>query len=147
MKKLNKFLHLSLAERWLLIKAAFVVCVIRSGLWLLPFHVVLQFVSKEKLPTLKARKDNQNFIKKVAWAVKVTSRYVPSATCLTQSLAILALLNGQDQTVCLRIGVTKTESGQLQAHAWVECQGKIVHGSLAEMAPYVAMPPLGKGTL
>lgn len=30
---------------------------------------------------------------------------------------------------CLRIGVSRGEGGRLQAHAWVESQGKIVVGS------------------
>jgi hypothetical protein len=42
----------------------------------------------------------------------------------------------------LRIGVHKSAAGTLQAHAWVECQGRVVIGDDAELSHYTPLPAL-----
>lgn len=46
-------------------------------------------------------------------------------TCLEQSLAIWWLLRRQSVSSQLRIGVRKN-AGKFEAHAWVECEGKVL---------------------
>ncbi len=58
----------------------------------------------------------------------IASRYVPAATCLTQSLATKVLLSRQGHQASVRIGVARSEAGQFQAHAWVESNGRVVIG-------------------
>jgi hypothetical protein len=43
---------------------------------------------------------------------------------------------------CLRIGVAKTKAGNLQAHAWVESEGKIVIGRITNLSHYTMLSPL-----
>jgi len=78
----------------------------------------------------------------VTWAVAVASRYVPLVTCLTQALATQVLLGRCGHPASLRIGVARSERGQLQAHAWVESQGRIVFGGLKNLSHYTPLPPL-----
>jgi hypothetical protein len=42
----------------------------------------------------------------------------------------------------LRIGVAKGEAGKLEAHAWVESQGRIVIGGLRDLPYFTPLPPL-----
>lgn len=64
---------------------------------------------------------------RIAWAVQAASRYVPDAACLVQALAAQVLLARNGYQSDLRIGVA-LEQGVLQAHAWVESQGKVLIG-------------------
>jgi hypothetical protein len=79
---------------------------------------------------------------RIAWAVRVARRYVPAATCLSQALAVRTLFRRQGYPAQLRIGVTKGERGQLEAHAWVESEGKIVIGGSQDLARYTPLPSL-----
>jgi hypothetical protein len=55
------------------------------------------------------------------------SPYVPATTCLVQALVVISLLEQAGLPGSLRIGVVRT-GNKLEAHAWVECQNKIVIG-------------------
>jgi hypothetical protein len=60
------------------------------------------------------------------------------ATCLTRSLLLAWLLRRRGVVCSLRIGVMLF-SGQLKAHAWVECEGVPVNDRpdvVAEFAPF-----------
>lgn len=78
----------------------------------------------------------------IAWAVTVASHYVPAATCLTQALAARVLLAGRGHSARLCIGVARSESGRLQAHAWVECAGRVVIGGAEAPVRFTPLPPL-----
>jgi Transglutaminase-like superfamily len=72
--------------------------------------------------------------------VALASRYVPTATCLAQALAGQTLLAQQGEPAVLRIGVAKNEAGKLEAHAWVESQGRIVIGASLDLCRYTQLP-------
>jgi hypothetical protein len=84
----------------------------------------------------------QNSIERIAWAVARASQYTPRATCLTQALATQVLLGWQGYATRLCIGVARSDVGQFQAHAWVECQGKVVIGGADAPARFTPLPPL-----
>ena len=66
---------------------------------------------------------------RIVWAVVVASRYVPKSTCLTQALTAQVLLAQRGFPAQLHIGVAKQgEDKPLEAHAWVESEGRIVIG-------------------
>jgi hypothetical protein len=52
------------------------------------------------------------------------------------------LLNWYGYASELRIGVAKGEQGELEAHAWVEYQGKVIIGGLSTLSRYVPLPSL-----
>ena len=147
MKLLRKFLSLTHSDRHLLVSAVFLLGAIRLGLWLLPFPTWRRLlVSRtETTPELKAAEPaSQN---RVVWAVKVASRYIPGVKCLALALATKVLLAHQGYISELRIGVVKSKSGQLEAHAWVESQGKIVIGGARDLSYYTPLPLLEGGRL
>lgn len=72
-------------------------------------------------------------------AVDVTARFVPGATCLVKAQAACAMLNRFGYAAKIKIGVAK-ESFDLKAHAWVECDGRVVLGESGN--DYVEFPQM-----
>jgi hypothetical protein len=143
MKRIHKLLHLPSVDRRLLINAVILVGSIRLGLWLLPFKGVLRMLQAERKKNPEHPNANPAApLERYIWSVKVASRYVPAATCLTQALAAKTLLARKGYPADLRIGVLKTKEGKFEAHAWLESDGKIVIGDLPDLARYSALPSL-----
>lgn len=143
MKRLGKFLHLPKRDRKLLASTVLLLGAIKLGLLVLPFQTLRRLLARMTLVTSQLPKTHRADLSKVVWAVEVASRYMPGGVkCLARALATQALLAKRGYPAHLRIGVAKSEEGQLEAHAWVESQGKIVIGSLADLARYTPLPPL-----
>jgi len=141
MKRLLEFLWLTPSDRRLLVSAALLLGVIRLGLSLLPFQTLRGLVSCVAQALTGLRKADQPSSDRVAWAVGVASRYVLKATCLTQALAVQALLEREGYPACLRVSVARGEERELKGHAWVESEGKVVVGGL-ELERYTPLPAL-----
>lgn len=65
---------------------------------------------------------------RIAWALRVASRFVPRPTCLVRALAAQRLLAKHGHASDLRIGVAKSGAAGFAAHAWVECGGAVLVG-------------------
>jgi hypothetical protein len=63
-------------------------------------------------------------------AVDMASRLVPGATCLLKAHVGSAMLNRFGYAAEIKIGVSK-HSSDLSAHAWLECDGRVVMGDTA----------------
>jgi hypothetical protein len=86
-------------------------------------------------------------IDRIAWAVDAVSRHMPvDVTCLTQALATEFLLGRLGQPSNLRIGVAKDEQNELQAHAWIEIEGRVLIGGKVDLSRYVVLPPIEMDT-
>jgi len=59
---------------------------------------------------------------------------------LAQALAIQVLLERRGYPTQLRIGFTRSKGGQMSAHAWVECEGRVVIGGMGNMIRYIPVP-------
>ncbi|GAC1355309.1 MAG: hypothetical protein NVSMB42_13590 [Herpetosiphon sp.] len=141
MTALHSFFRLSTKQQRLITRTAVVLVAIRIALWVLPFRIVCKFVLTAK-PTASRLGFEAISISDIAWAVTAVSRYVPSATCLTQALAAHILVKHDGFPALLRIGVAKTSTGHFQAHAWLESEGRIVVGQLANLTDFTILPPL-----
>ncbi len=137
MKKLRKLLQLSSGERRLLAKAALWVAAVRLMLWVLPFRSQRSLLARLERPTTRESENDPLLPERIAWAVGSASRYIPRATCLTQSVAAKILLHRAGYTAELHIGVGKDDNGQFQAHAWVESGDRVLIGGyqLEQYAP------------
>lgn len=140
MKRLHKFLSLTPSDRYLLIKAMFLLGAIRLGLWLLPFPTLRRLLARVSQPTAKLQEASQAFVDKVVWAVTVASHFIPGARCLAQALVTQVLLERRGYPTQLHIGVARSKGGQMSAHAWVESQMQIVIGGSGNMARYIPVP-------
>ncbi len=142
MKKLHKFLRLPSADRRLLVKSILLLGAVRLGLRLLPFQTSRRLLARMVPPTSELQKVDQVPIDQVIWAVTVASRYVPAATCLARAMAMQVLLSHRGHPASLRIGVARSEAGEFQAHAWVECQRRVVIGDTEALSRFTLLPSL-----
>jgi hypothetical protein len=124
-------------------RAAALVVGVRVGLWVLPFRTVRALLDGRRRRT---RPPDGPLVDRAARAVRVVARYVPRATCLTQALALAALLGRLGQPAHVRIGVRKGGGGALEAHAWVESRGRVIIGRIRGLARYTALAPPGRPT-
>ncbi len=135
MTRIRKFARLPLQERRLLIRTTTLLGLMRMGLWLLPFRKLTALVRRHRP---RPRPDEVVSSERIRWAIKVASRYVPTATCLVQALAGLVLLEGAGLPAHLYIGVAKSNSEPFRAHAWVKSQDELIVGG-HEIHQYVPL--------
>lgn len=132
------------SEVWLLVQAAAILISLRLALWLFPACRVVK-----RTALMRHRHDRHDPARcsprRVAWAVRVISRRVPKATCLTQALATQVLLSRFGCASAVRIGVALDDNGLFCAHAWVEVDGLVVVGGGA-VERYTALPDLTRNT-
>jgi hypothetical protein len=122
---LQRLLQLSSPDRWLLAQSGFLVLYVRIGLWVLPYNALRSsLLRRPKTPY------GQYPSSRIIWAVSAVSRYIPKASCLTQAIAAETLLRINGYPAAVHIGVARSETQAFEAHAWVECQGRIVLGRL-----------------
>jgi hypothetical protein len=78
----------------------------------------------------------------LAWAVARVSRHVPHASCLTQALALQLLLSRHGWPSRIHLGMGRDTTGAWQAHAWVECEGRVILGENGELGRFQPFPDL-----
>jgi hypothetical protein len=137
----RKVLRLSSTDRNLVISAGLLLGGTRLGLWLLPFRAVQRIAARLAEPHVSPHSPNRFSVDRLVWAVTVASRYVPKATCLTQGTALYVLLRREGFPADLRIGIAEGEEGQLQGHAWVESEGRVVIGG-PDLGRFTRLPAL-----
>ncbi|MGD1806007.1 lasso peptide biosynthesis B2 protein [Dapis sp. BLCC M126] len=144
MERLRKFLSLTPEEKQLLLSSFVLLGLVRLGLLLLPFGTLQRFMASISQVNAVKAKQYAPTIETIAKAVNISSRYMPGgAKCLARALTTQVLMNRFGYLSELRIGVAKGERGEFEAHAWVESQGEIVIGHLADLKRYSPMPSFG----
>jgi hypothetical protein len=104
----------------------------RIALWLLPWRRVLALLPGDVAPAATVP------VERLEHAIRAASHFVPRATCLTQALALNALLSRCGYPSRVRIGVA-TDHGRFAAHAWVECGGFTLLSSAADVEQYAPL--------
>jgi hypothetical protein len=126
MSRLSKFLHLSSAEKTLLVRVWILLGITRLCLSVFRFPILRKVLTG--IGPLVARVDKELTDDRLVRIVGIASRYVPKATCLAQALTVQHLLKQSGREACLYIGVNGVEGGRLNAHAWVKSRGKVITG-------------------
>ena len=148
MKRLRRFLALPPIERRLVVRAALLLGVIRLGLRLLPFRTLWRLLNQAPRASVGSPTATHFSPDRIAWAVRVASPVVLGVKpCLAQSLAVRLLLRRRGYPARLHLGVARGEGGQVQAHAWVETNGRVViGGSASELERYTPLLALDAET-
>jgi hypothetical protein len=127
MQLLRRFLALAPDERRILIKATFWVAVVKLGLGRVPFATLRRLVTGGGRSARLA--SDRPIPHQIAWAVTVASRYVPGpTTCLSRALTVQGMLARLGYPSRLHVGVIRGKQGDVEGHAWVECEGRILVG-------------------
>jgi transglutaminase superfamily protein len=103
---------------------------VRIALWLLPWSRFAKSMTISQNVTPVPRSPER-----LEWSVRVASRAVPYATCLTQALALHRLLARHGHCSIVQVGVGNVD-GRFLAHAWVEHNGKTLLGTSENVARY-----------
>lgn len=123
----RSFCRLVPGEQRLLLSAFFWLSVAKLGLSLCSFPTLQRRLSR----CAHARKNLARpvAVPQIIWAVTTAARHFPAAcACLPQALAAQVMLGRRNHPADVKIGVAKAEPGKLEAHAWLECDGRIVLG-------------------
>ena len=126
MSRLSKFLRLSSAERTLLVRVWILLGITRLCLSIFRLTILRKLLTA--IGPFVARADKEFTDDQLVRIVGIVSRYVPKATCLAQALTIQLVLKKSGRGAHLHIGVTGSDNGRLEAHAWVESQGRVIIG-------------------
>jgi len=157
---------LDAADRRLLAETALLMVRVRAALWIRPFAALRESLDRSR----GSRRASFHDPDRVAWAVAAIARRLPGMTCLVQSLAAHVLLRRRGFRPELHIGVRVArpdvgagganavpDSGSrsvrrgvrgrggavpLDAHAWVECDGRVVTGEVDDLAEYGRLQPV-----
>lgn len=126
-------------DRKLLLEIFVFLSLVRLGLRFLSFLTLQKYL--EQIGQFSPNTSERLSVGKIVWAVETSSRYMPGGVkCLARALTAQTLMKQYGHTSELRIGVAKGETGELEAHAWVEHRGRIVIGYLNDLARYIPMP-------
>jgi len=128
--KLCKAFALS-ASDWLLIAQATIwFAVVELGLRVLQLRTMLAILQDEKFSNRESHDQSSVNPERAGYCVELASRLHPlDPTCLKKALVLYALLTRIGFDLQLLIGATKIE-GKLDAHAWLEHQGRVILGGL-----------------
>lgn len=133
MNKLIKLIEMEPGDRLLIVNAFFLLNLIRLGLFLLPFSRLLKVLNLYS--NLRYKKVGKQLkVEQILHAVHTSNYYVlGNSKCLAKALTTQVLLRMSGYTSELKIGVAKEKEGDLQAHAWVEYQGRVIIGGLRNL--------------
>ena len=148
MRRLRKFLQLGVSDQCLLVEAALLLGLVRLGLRALSFGTLWRLLTRfSGRPSGSSRAASRQ-ADRITWAVRVASPYVLGVRpCLAQALAAQLLLVRRGFPTLLRVGVTRVGRGPVQAHAWMETDGRVVTGgSRTELDRYIPLLALESRT-
>ncbi|MBI3990589.1 MAG: lasso peptide biosynthesis B2 protein [Candidatus Omnitrophica bacterium] len=83
---------------------------------------------------------------RIGWIVEAASMAVPMATCLAQSIVAKLLIERNCGHAFIKLGVARNESGNIEAHAWVESNGSVVIGKKG-ISRFVPLTAFDRGML
>jgi hypothetical protein len=142
MRRLAKFLRLSVADKVLLLYCGLVVAMVRIGLSLFSYRTLRRCLRQEVVHAAAT----SDLARRIVWAVSNSARIIPRASCLTQALAAQFLLARAGYQSQMRVGVAMDREGQFIAHAWLIGEGSILMGGSAqEVQRYATLTDLSLG--
>ena len=144
-RQIGRIRRLSSVERSLLLQIVGLVIVVRAALWLITFRRLQSLLSRVEVRGIRNLDIRAIPVERVAQFVAAASRYVPKASCLTQALVTATMLRRAGHGASLRIGVSPHAGAKFRAHAWVECDGKIVIGRIKDFEDFAPLPPVQMG--
>jgi len=140
MSVLIRFVELSVDDRLLVILTASLLAFLTIALRLVSLQILLMALRKAAVASPRREPGKPWASGRIVWAVAAVARRVPAlGNCLCVALAAKLLLSISGCPSSLRIGVAKRDSGQLEAHAWLEDNGIILIGSV-EHDRYAPLP-------
>ena len=139
MKWINKFFHLSRAEKYLLYRCAGAEIFSTVGLRIYSWHGLQRVLLKLAIRHSRLAHSSRPSVEQIKWAVRASSHFIPMATCLPQALTAQYLLVCNGYAADFQIGVARNTNGKLEAHAWVVSENQTVIGELRELERFTQL--------
>ena len=137
----RRFAALGGPDRWLVVEAAVLLPLVWTGLRVLPFLQLRRLVDRYVGGLHRSAPHREAALSRIPWAVDAVADRCPlPAACLVRALVADAMLRRRGFAAQLRVGVRlcgETPSRSLEAHAWVECDNRVVIGALHDIDDYV----------
>jgi hypothetical protein len=145
------FRRRSREEQRLLVEAAAGLCCARVSLVVFSPAAIAHWIAGRDarrrrpgaghLPQDARRSDVRADVDAVAQAVTAVSRHTPfETTCLVAALTARAMLQRRGYDARVQLGVKQPAADErLQAHAWVECEGRTVVGDIDALVDYAVL--------
>jgi hypothetical protein len=148
-KTLKRYRDRTPEERGAVTRAGLLIVILQTALKVLPFQRVMVGVDRvaRPRPSVGSGQDGHSqFDRDLAvWAVEAAGRRLLSRNpCLPKALAVLILFHRAGVPAELRLGVTREADGPVEAHAWVESDGRVVIGGDVPLETYARLPDLEK---
>ena len=138
--KLQRFWHLSLADKWLFVCSVYWLGVARLWLAKSPFPELAARLSADE----GTEEADPEVLRRVGYAVSAAGGNVPwRSDCFPQAIAAHKLLKKYGYASTIHLGVDKAGDDELLAHAWLSCGEIIVTGG-SEAHRYAEIHRLGE---
>ena len=142
MRRITRLVSLPFADKRLLTQSVVALISIRLGLSFLRFETLRRAIDRLSKIEPGGAAPQPRLVRKVIWSINVVSTYLPFRNCLNRALAAQLLLARRGQPVDLSIGVRRSTEGEFKAHAWIEYNGRVVLGHVAELSELTPLPRL-----
>ena len=94
----------------------------------LPFRWIAPFLGQRMEESADVAPAAIEIRDRISWAVRLISYYAPWRNkCLAEAIAAKGMMRRRGISSTLYLGLAK-DGGELAAHAWLRCGGKIVTG-------------------
>jgi hypothetical protein len=144
----RRFLELSTADRTLALESAALLVFVRGGLSILSFDRVRRLLEQHSAfrPLIGTDVRRLTPMRIASIASGVARRLPGRSTCLVDALVVHALLRrrGYEPELCLGVRRHADDVGPdstltMDAHAWVECDGRVVVGAIDDLNDYAVL--------
>jgi hypothetical protein len=139
-RALRRLCELPRRERAVLLEAALLLPLVHALQTALPFRTWRRLLTA--MPAVSAPRERPS-AHDIAVAIERARRGVPGVyRCLPQAYAGNLLLHRYGFASTVQVGVSRDPKGAVEAHAWVEHEGRVLIGELPDLARFVPLPPL-----
>jgi len=130
--KLRKAFQLSASDWLVVIQAVGWFAVVEFGLRVLKLKTLLALLQSDTSAERQGCDMASSKSKRMGYCVELASRLHPiRPTCLKKALVLLALLARRGVKAQVIVGTAKS-NGKLNAHAWIEHEGRLILGGPAK---------------
>ncbi len=141
LRKVRTVLTAPARQRRLLLKSVVLIAIFRVALDGFSFRHAARLM--ERWAQREGPPPDDFSPEELAHAIRLASgSMLRDRPCLPQALALHLLYRRRGIESRLRIGVKKTETGKLEAHAWVQRDALVVIGALPNLHEYTVLPDI-----
>ena len=125
--KLQRFLELDRADRWLLLSAVAWLAVARVRLAATPFARLAEGLASK--PVSSDVPVDSRLPERVGFVVRAAANNVPwRSDCFPQAIAAREMLRRRGCASAIHLGVDKVDEKNIAGHAWLTCGDTVVTG-------------------